>query len=131
LTLSLKGDWFQTLNLKCHLSSTCTQIYHRTQNNVGVFDTTTNVFTTIATTGAAASGDVNYWEAAAVGDKVYSRAVDLIAHRRRSGVLVVARCRVARGGDGGEDARGGVQHPHVFLAAGPTLVNLFFNVGCF
>jgi hypothetical protein len=40
------------------------------QNNVGVLNTTTNVFTTIATTGDAASGDGKYTGAAAVGDKV-------------------------------------------------------------
>jgi hypothetical protein len=41
------------------------------QNNVGVLDTATNVFTTVATTGAAASGHNKYDGAVAVGDKVY------------------------------------------------------------
>jgi hypothetical protein len=42
------------------------------QNNVGVLDTTTNVFTTVATTGAAGFGRGKYSGAAAVGgDKVY------------------------------------------------------------
>ena len=38
---------------------------------MGVLDTATNVFTTVATTGAAASGHNKYDGAVAVGDKVY------------------------------------------------------------
>jgi len=40
------------------------------QNNVGVINTITKVFTSIATTGDAASGDSKYDGAAAVGNKV-------------------------------------------------------------
>jgi len=39
--------------------------------NVGVLDTETNGFSTIATTGDAASGDGKYLGAAAVGNMVY------------------------------------------------------------
>ena len=40
------------------------------QNNVGVLDTGTNVFSTIGTTGDAASGIYKYVGAAALGSKV-------------------------------------------------------------
>ena len=41
------------------------------QNNVGLFDTTSDTFTTVATTGDAASGDAKYGGAVTVGTKVY------------------------------------------------------------
>ena len=41
------------------------------QDNVGVLDTITNVFTTVATTGDAASGNYKYRGAVAVGNIVY------------------------------------------------------------
>jgi len=41
------------------------------QNNVGVLDTGTNVFSTIGTTGDAASGIYKYVGAAALGSKVW------------------------------------------------------------
>jgi len=41
------------------------------QDNVGVLDTNTNVFSTVSTTGDAASGNFKYNGAAAVGNMVY------------------------------------------------------------
>ena len=40
------------------------------QNNVGIFDAGTSQFSTVATTGAAATGDFKYYGAAVVGTKV-------------------------------------------------------------
>ena len=40
------------------------------QNNVGIFDTATSQFSTVATTGNAATGTGKYYAAGVVGTKV-------------------------------------------------------------
>ena len=78
----VENAWFQRLKLKCDtlLSNIAFNFNLRRytevvfvpffQNSIGVLDTETNAFTTVATTGAAAFGDFNYAGAAVVGDKV-------------------------------------------------------------
>ena len=82
-----------------------------------MLDTATSIFTTVATTGDAASGDYKYTGAPAVGDKVYCARVHFVAHRRRFPVVDIAGCGGARGGDGCEDICCGVKHTHVVLGA--------------
>ena len=63
------------------------------QHNVGVLNTATGEFTTIATTGDAASGKGKYWGAAVVGNKVYFTP----RTQNNVGVLdtsTVGRCRL-------------------------------------
>jgi len=69
VTVARAKAWCLLIHADASLSLTWRAIFTRPYN-LGVLDIDTNVFSTVATTGAAASGGSKYRGAAAVGTRV-------------------------------------------------------------